>query len=162
MRKKLTFLLMGICLSAMSQTEIPNLTLRTLDGQKIDVKHASEQQMVILCFWATWCEPCIEELNEFNALSNVIEEELKSKLIAVSIDDSRTISRVRPMVSGFNWKFDIAIDQNQEIKRALNFISIPLTIVIYKGKIVYEKAGYIKGDEKYLIEKIIELQSNSS
>ena len=44
----------------------------------------------ILSFWATWCVPCINELDALNEVYDELSKELKFKVYAISTDDSRT------------------------------------------------------------------------
>jgi len=130
------------------------LVIENIDGKETNINELSMNKVVIINFWATWCEPCLKELNAFNKNLNLIEQELNSKLISVSIDDSRTVSRIRPMVHGNSWGFEVFPDTNQNIKRSLNIIDIPHTLLIYQNKIVYESTGYLIGDEEILFDKI--------
>ena len=80
------------------------------------------------------------------------------KLIAVSIDDSRSSTKVRPYADGQRWDFTILLDVNQDFKRALNIQNVPFTLLIDKtGKIVYTHSGYVEGDETILEEEIQKL-----
>jgi hypothetical protein len=74
--------------------------------------------------------------------------------IAISIDDSRSYSRVVPMVKSKQWDFEVAIDINQKSKRLLNILVIPHTLIVYKNKIIYEHTGFVKGDENQIIKKL--------
>ena len=143
-----------------SQKSLQNLVMENIDGKETNINELSMDKVVIMNFWATWCEPCLKELNAFNKNLNLIEQELNSKLISVSIDDSRTVSRIIPMVHGNSWLFEIFPDTNQDIKRSLNIIDIPHTLLIYQNKIVYESTGYLIGDEEVLFDKIRELNRN--
>ncbi|VAW25850.1 hypothetical protein MNBD_BACTEROID04-150, partial [hydrothermal vent metagenome] len=64
------------------------------------------------------------------------------KLIAISIDDYRAISRVKPFLKSHQWPYLILLDTNQELKRAYNVNAIPYTIILKNGKVVYQKSGY--------------------
>jgi len=87
-----------------------------------------------------------------------MHDELKdvyhTKHIAISIDDSRSYSRIVPMVKGKNWNFEVATDINQKSKRLLNILVIPHTIIVHKNKIIYEHTGFIEGDENLIINKL--------
>ena len=138
----------------LSQKTLPLLNLNAIDGSHTNVNNLSLDKVVIISFWATWCEPCLKELDAFNENLDYIENDLNTKVLAVSIDDSRTISRIAPMLNGNNWKFEVFIDSNQEVKRALNIINIPHTVLIYQNQILYESTGYLNGDETTLFSKI--------
>lgn len=149
-------LLLLFCISAViySQKSLPEITLSDLSGQQINVNQLSHDNIVILNFWATWCQPCLKELNALNENLDLIENQLDSKLVIVSTDDSRTFSRIAPMVNGHDWRFTVYTDHNQSVKRRLNIIDIPFTMLVFKNKIVYEHTGFVSGDENTLIEKI--------
>ncbi len=151
----LMLLLVFCCIGiSSSQKSLYNLVIENIDGKETNINELSMNKVVIMNFWATWCEPCLKELNAFNKNLNLIEQELNSKLISVSIDDSRTVSRITPMVHGNSWNFEVFPDTNQNIKRSLNIIDIPHTLLIYQNKIVYESTGYLIGDEEILFDKI--------
>ena len=143
-----------------AQKRLPSLNLNAIDGQQVNVNNLSLNKVVIISFWATWCEPCLQELDAFNKNLGFIENDLNSKVLAISIDDARTVSRITPMINGNDWKFDVILDSNQEVKRALNIINIPHTLLIYKEQILYESTGYINGDETTLFSKIKEIKQD--
>ena len=156
----LMLLLIFCCIGiSSSQKSIHDLIIKNIDGKETNINELSMNKVVIMNFWATWCEPCLKELDAFNKNLQLIEQELNSKLISVSIDDSRTVSRIKPMVHGNSWDFEIFLDTNQNIKRSLNIIDIPHTLLIYQNKIVYESTGYLIGDEETLFDKIRALNS---
>lgn len=57
------------------------------------------------------------------------------KLIAVSIDQAQNIHKVKPLVDQAGWQYDVLLDPNGDLKRALGIQLIPYTLVIDgKGK----------------------------
>jgi thiol-disulfide isomerase/thioredoxin len=141
-----------------AQKKLPNVFLTNLEGQRNSLNELSEDHPVILSFWATWCEPCLRELSAMNNDMDLIENDLNARLAAVSIDDSRTTSRIVPLIKGNEWSFEVFLDQNQDLKRTFNIIDIPHTIIIYKNKIIYEHTGYINGDELILYGEIRDIK----
>ena len=142
-------------LSVNPQENIPNITLKTISGKSIESSDIlNDQGFSIISFWATWCIPCINELDAINELYDSWNENYRIKVLAISTDDARSKKRVRPMVSGKNWVFDVYLDTNQNFKRSLNISGIPHTIIAYGSKIIHRRIGYSPGEEKDLLKII--------
>jgi len=141
-----------------SQNEIPNIDVKTLDGETVNIKEVTDQDnVVIVSLWATWCVPCIKELDAISEVYEDWQEETGLQLIAVSVDDSRTVKRVKSLINGKGWEYNILLDTNNDLKRALGASTVPLTLVIKDNKIVLRHSGYSPGAEDELYEKIKEL-----
>jgi thiol-disulfide isomerase/thioredoxin len=157
--KTLTTFLLALTMSSFvfAQDVLPKMQIKTLNGESISLEDISkDDQLIIVSLWATWCVPC---KNELDAISEVYEDwvdETNVKLYAVSVDDSRTVKRVKPLVSGKGWEFDILLDTNSDLKRQLNAPTIPLTLLVKNNKIVFRHSGYTPGSEDELYEKIKE------
>ena len=141
--------------SVNAQENIPNMTLKTISGKSIESSEVlNSQGFSIISFWATWCIPCINELDAINELYDSWNENNSIKVLAISTDDARSKKRVRPMISGKNWVFDVYLDTNQNFKRSLNISGIPHTIIAYGSKIIHRRIGYSPGEEKDLLKII--------
>ena len=155
--KYLLVLVYFLCYNtAFSQTTIPNITLNTLNGKSVKIQdEISKDKITILSFWASWCVPCINELDAISEVYEDWQEDFNLELIAISTDDARTQKRIRPMVNGKGWPYKILLDKNQELKRALNISTIPQIIILKDSKIIYIHSGYSPGveDEFYDIIK---------
>lgn len=155
--------LFSLCLTLLftsavvAQDVLPKMQLETLNGDTIELASiSSDDQLVVVSLWATWCVPC---KNELDAISEVYEdwvEETNVKLYAISVDDARTVKRVRPLVSGKDWDFNILLDTNSDLKRQLNAPTIPVTLLVKNNKILFRHSGYTPGSEDELYEKIKE------
>jgi thiol-disulfide isomerase/thioredoxin len=159
MAKKLFSILLltaAVSFSFGQESRFPDMILSDLDGNKVDIKALSQEGPVAISFWATWCGPCMLELNAINEVIDDWVEETGVKFYAISIDDSKTVNRVRPMVNGKGWDFNILLDTNNELKRMLNFSTPPFSLVVKNGEIVYQHLGYQPGAEDEFFEKIKE------
>jgi thiol-disulfide isomerase/thioredoxin len=143
-------------ITAFSQKQMPNISLLDIDGKKTSVTSdfMEKDKIYIFSFWATWCTPCISELDEINDLQEDWKKTLPIEIIAISTDDSRTQKRIKPLVNGKGWEYKILLDTNQELKRALGIVNIPYTLVVKNGAIVHIQNGYVPGSENELFEKL--------
>ncbi len=75
------------------------------------------------------------------------------KLIAISIDEARSASKVGPDAKTHGWEYEVYIDENQDFKRALNVGEVPQVFVLNgKGEIVWSHNGYVDGGEEHILE----------
>lgn len=154
--KNLSLLLLFVGFNLFGQNNLPDLNLTTLEGKSVSLKNEfnEKDKLYVFSFWATWCAPCINELDEMNDLQEDWKKEANFEVIAVSTDDSRTQKRVKPLVNGKEWTYKILLDTNQDFKRALSIVNIPYTIVVKNNQIVHIQNGYVPGSEVELFEKL--------
>lgn len=154
----LTGLLMLTLPTAQAQN-LPEVTVEDLQGNRINTADLSNDgKPIIISFWATWCKPCLKELAAIQEVYLDWQDETGVKLIAISVDDSRSSPRVRSMVMGSSWDYEVYLDQNGDFKRAMNVVNIPHTFLIDgEGNIVHQHTSYAPGDEYELYDKIVEL-----
>lgn len=159
MKLLLTFTFFLSLYMANGQDKLPSVTLKDLDGNIVNLSEISNDgKPIIINFWATWCSPCKRELSAINDLYVDWVDETGVKLIAVSVDDQRTVDRVKPYVDGSGWEYDILLDTNADLKRAMGVNNVPFTFLVNgDGEIVWKHNNYNPGDEYELYDKIIEL-----
>lgn len=136
--------------------EIPNVELNTLKGEKVNIQDYLENGKIsVFNFWATWCAPCKQELNNISAIYADWQKDYNMELIAVSLDEAKNIERVKSFQSDNNWPFAVLLDPDRILQKALNFQMPPYTVLTNeKGEIVSLHSGYKVGDEYILEEKL--------
>jgi thiol-disulfide isomerase/thioredoxin len=156
-------LMLGGIAFAQNATFPQNITLKALDGSTVQSSAIqNDGKPIIVNFWATWCKPCNRELNTIKEVYEEWQEETGVKLVAISIDDARSASRVKPHVDGNDWEYEVYLDQNQDLKRAMNVVNPPHTFVLNgKGEIVWQHASYVEGDEEELIAVVRKVAAES-
>ena len=149
--------LMGIATNVFAQ--LPAVTLKTMEGKTVRTDTLSNDgKPIIIDFFATWCKPCNRELTAISEVYDEWVEETGVKLIAVSIDVAQDINKVKPLVDNHGWPYDVLLDPNSDLKRALGINMSPYVLIVDgSGNIVYKHNGYTEGAEEELIEKVREL-----
>jgi len=160
MKKIIPVLLFLVSFGVFSQNELPNIDLKTIDGKSFSSQDlAKDGKVTIISLWATWCVPCLKELDAISEVYPDWQDETNVELFAVSVDDSRTVKRVKPLINGKGWDYTILLDTNNDFKRALGAATVPLTLLVKDNKIVYRHSGYSPGAEYELYEKIKEFSN---
>ncbi len=142
-----------------ASAQLPAITVKTLDGKAVRVDTLSNGgKPIIIDFFATWCKPCNRELKAIHEVYEDWVEETGVKLIAISIDQAQNVHKVKPLVDSYGWEYDILLDTNSDLTRALGIQTIPYVLILDgKGQVAYKHNGYVDGAEEELIEKVREL-----
>tara|TARA_Y100000389_G_scaffold52337_1_gene48140 strand:- start:118 stop:624 length:507 start_codon:yes stop_codon:yes gene_type:complete len=140
-------------------SQLPNINLKDVNGVTKNLsKFSNNGNPIIISFWATWCKPCKAELNTIAEEYDDWTDETGVKLIAVSIDDARSSTRVEPYINAQGWEYLVLLDPNGDLKRAMNVNNVPHTFLVDgSGKIVWDHNNYSPGDEEELYEELVKI-----
>ena len=144
-------------ISSFSQNRtLPSIKVKNLKGSLVNIQTIENNgKPIVISFWATWCKPCKKELNTIAEVYEEWQDNTGVKLVAISIDDSRSSSKVKPYVNSSGWEYEIYLDPNRDLSRSLGVSTVPHTFLLDgDGNIVWEHRGYIEGDEEELLEQI--------
>jgi peroxiredoxin len=119
---------------------VPELTLFGLDGQPVCLRNV-KQPVIVLNFWAFWCDTWIAELPQLRELA-AQQDALGFKLLAVSVDGVWT-DQLRAVCGEQRLPFPVLVDRRRRASRLLRVRRIP-TIVVIDGRreITYLHEGY--------------------
>lgn len=118
----------------------PDFTVTMLDGRQIKLSEL-RGNVVMLCFWATWCPPCRQELSHLQA--DVIDKYQGKKLVVLPISRGEKRDVVEKFIIDNGYKFGVGLDTDRKIYDQYASNYIPRTFIINKqGKVVYRTAGY--------------------
>ena len=109
--------------------KLPSVDVKTIDGATFNTSQlTNDGKPIIISFWALWCTNCIKELKAIQEVYDDWQEETGVKVVAVSIDDAKSVDKVKPFVNGKSWDYQILLDPNKNLYRALNINQIPIYI----------------------------------
>ncbi len=109
----------------------PDFRAKTLDGRVTKTMADYKGQVLVLNVWATWCEPCKQELPSFERLYQEYGPK-GLKLVAVSVDLNVSDDSIRKFAQHFGITFDVLHDSSASIETAYQATGYPETFVIGK------------------------------
>lgn len=157
--RKLFALTAVLFVALMASAQIPSVTLKDIDGNTVNTAELSNDgKPFVISFFATWCKPCMRELDAINENYADWQEETGMKVIIVSIDDGQNVAKVKPLVNSKGWEYYTLLDPNGDFKRVMNVAMVP-SLFLYdgKGNLVEQHTGYQDGSEEHIIEVIRKL-----
>ena len=114
------------------------LEARLLDGSRFSLT-AMAGKVVIINFWATWCEPCRAEMPALEAYYRRHQAE-GLQLLAISVDDPRDESKVREVMRAYS--FPGALARDASFKSYGRVWRVPLTFVVDRRGILRKNGWY--------------------
>jgi cytochrome c biogenesis protein CcmG/thiol:disulfide interchange protein DsbE len=128
----------------------PDFTLPQLDGQ--DLRLSSYRgKIVLLDFWATWCDPCREETPHLVELQQKYGDR-GLQIIGVSMDDSP--EPVRPFYQQFHMNYPVVMGTAKTGELYGGVLGLPIAFLIGRDGIIYAK--HVGATDAAAFEKDIE------
>ena len=122
----------------------PAFTLATLDGGRASAADHRDK-LVILNFWATWCQPCTLEMPSLEALWSRYRDR-GLIVIGVSVDRGAPRALLEPYVRNLKLTFPILLDPDSKTSDRWRVTAIPATFLIRPGGDV---AGMVTGAREW-------------
>ena len=150
----------GDLLSSEQRQTVQNFKLDTLSGGTASLAEHRDN-VVVVSFWATWCEPCKKELNDLAELIRNNSKLKDIKILAVATDAPETLPEVRKTVEKYQWPFIVPLDPDGSVMSRLNPRgATPFSIFLdRKGRKAYEHEGYKPGDMSTYQAHLIALEA---
>lgn len=160
MKKFISILVIALTATALcsAQKISPDMTVKDLSGNTVKMKDVLKDDVVIVSFWATWCKPCQNELDALAEIKDTWADKLR--IVAISIDNARSASRVLSTVKAKMWPYEVYTDESSVLAKSLNISSIPFVMIVVGGETVYSHTGYTPGSERLLVEKALGFLKN--
>ena len=145
------------CLMALSAVALdrgdraPEIGLADLEGNRITLA-SLRGKVIVVDFWATWCEPCREELPVLNRLYGEHQDE---GLVVVGVSVDNSADNVREFLRNMPLQFPIIHDGDHQIAGRYGPEQMPSSYIIdRRGVVRYIHGGY-RAEDAARIEREI-------
>ena len=109
----------------------PAFTLGTLDGGRASLTDHRDK-LVVLNFWATWCQPCVLEMPSLEALW----QRYRARglvVVGVSVDRGSPRGLLEPYVRNLKLTFPILLDPDSKTSAGWRVTALPATFIVRPG-----------------------------
>jgi len=135
-----------------------DFTARDVDGKTVKLSAYLGKNPIVLDFWATWCQPCVQE---FPHLIKLYDANKGKGLVVLGIamDGPESVANVAPFARRQQLTFPVLLDDDSHVAAIYNpKKSAPLTVLIdRKGRITKIREGYNPGDEDFLAQDVAKI-----
>ncbi|MBI3358116.1 MAG: TlpA family protein disulfide reductase [Nitrospirae bacterium] len=137
----------------------PEFTLKSLRGDTLSLS-AFRGKVVLINFWATWCDPCKAEMPSMETLYRHYKRD-DFEILAVSIDTVEE-NNVRDFVERFHFTFPVVLDNQFIVNQVYDARVVPTSVLIDRKGIIRERIlgarNWSDADMRLLANKLILLK----
>lgn len=141
-----------------SKSSLPTFTATDLSGEDFDLASHLGRDVVLMSFWATYCEPCKTEMPVLQKMHDQYKDS-GLKILSVSLDNADSMAGVKPYIKSNNYTFTVVIDEDTTIANAYNpRLTAPFTILIDRtGKVFKKIEGFQLSEAAHLEAQVKQL-----
>jgi peroxiredoxin len=134
----------------------PDFQLETLTGETARLSDHFGKDVVLVDFWATFCEPCLASMPHLDALYKKYKDK-GFVVLGVSIDGPDSVAQVRNEVQKLGVTFPILLDQETRVVALYNpKTSAPYSVLIGRnGRVRQKREGYTTGSASALEADVV-------
>jgi thiol-disulfide isomerase/thioredoxin len=120
----------------------PDFELQTLDGQSLKMSDL-RGRAILINFWATWCEPCRQEM----PLLQEYADRYREKLAVLAVNNDEAPELVRSFVDELQLRLPVLLDPGAKVTQLYRVRGFPTSVFIdSRGVIRYQHIGIINNE----------------
>jgi cytochrome c biogenesis protein CcmG/thiol:disulfide interchange protein DsbE len=129
----------------------PNFSIMASNGKEMTRSNFGGK-VLLLNFWATWCQPCVQELPSLDRLA----QRFKSRgLVVLGVSIDKDEAAYRQFLTRFRLAFPTARDPEQKINLDYGTVQYPETYIIdSSGKVIDKVVGAANWTDDRMIEHV--------
>jgi len=135
--------------------EVPNITFDSISGGVPYDMEADKSSLKIVNFWASWCEPCVEEFSSFARLLG----EMNGDVAFVGVSEDKTLTDAKDFLKAFNSDFQsldhvyFGYDTDKKYSKAYGLLALPETFIVdADNKLLRRISGFERWDTKQAVD----------
>jgi len=121
--------------NAVEKIKAPDFAVLDADGVKVKLSDFTGKP-VVLNFWASWCQPCRNEMPHFDKIYKEVKEDVVFMMVDLTDGKRETIEKAKSFIVESGYSFPVYFDMEQEAAYTYGVTSIPSTLFI-------DREGYI-------------------
>src|ERR1035437_7166344 len=153
--KKLLIILF-LLISSLSFAQLPDFTLKTTENTNFEISTISNAgKPIVIYFWSASDNESQLILNKISDDYDEWKIETGVRVIAISIDNIKQLSRIKKVVMDNRWPFEVIIDYNHQYVNYLDVVYIPYMMIFNsKMDICWKEKGFDQGGYSRLINAV--------
>lgn len=112
-----------------------DFTLRTIDGEQIQLSGYRGKKFVHLIFWATWCPSCTMEVPKLKKLHQEAQDK-PYEILAIDVGYNDSLQKVRQFQERYRLPYKIIFDESAELALKYGVIGVPTHVIVNKEGII--------------------------
>ena len=118
----------------------PTFWLQDINQEEYFFSKRDTSKPIYINFFATWCSPCLKELQDISALEETYSDVIDILIIDVStsarLAEPVTSSSIQDLIKKFDIKSTVLIDKYAVVAKKFNISTLPTNIFISKENII--------------------------
>lgn len=139
-----------------AQPYMPDFKLKDLEGKE----HSPEQyrgRVLLINFWATWCPPCLAEME---SMARLLELEKDQDFSILAIAMNQTDEQVKEYADKTPQPFPLLPDADGKVSEAFGVTGLPTSFLTTRaGQLAFKAQGGRQWDAKRMVRTIALLLS---
>jgi peroxiredoxin len=136
---------------------VADFTLKDVRGKSHSLSEHLGSKVILLSFWATWCEPCKKEMVQLEELFTAHRDQ-GLMVLSISMDEPETQGDARTYATQRRFTFPVLLDTESQVTNQFNpRRAAPYSLIIDRGRrIAWTHEGYVPGDERKLEQAVLD------
>ncbi len=123
--------------SAKEGGRAPDFSIVTDHGRKVSA-NSFGGKVLVLNFWATWCQPCVQEIPSLNAFQKKFAD---SGVVVVAVSIDKNPQKYNAFLSAIRPVFDTVRDPSADVSATYGTFQYPETYIIKNGRVLRKFAN---------------------